>query len=99
VRICPQEIEEESETGVKYTPEQWQRIDDLRGLLKAREEAEGVAVAEGVAEGDLEITTAVIAVFISVVIQDTSCQGLHPWSSLAILQRCIGQLTDCNGFT
>jgi len=88
--------EDESETGVKYSEEQWQCVDEVRLLLlfpppeeEAASEGEGEGEREEGGEGvaaagavdprkqDAQLTTAVMALIMSLVTQDTSRMTLY----------------------
>ena len=69
IRTAPAEWGEESETGVEYTEEQWEIIDQMRTILQI-EPPEDEHTDEK--EQDKELTTTLMRFCMAVVMQDTS---------------------------
>ena len=85
MRTVPKESwEDESETGVKYTERQWNRVQELRTLLDQRPGAVAVAVAED----DHKLDTAVMGLIQSIVTQDTSRVPLYESPLMHFLAVC-----------
>lgn len=72
LRTAPEDHwDAESETGVQYTQEQWQRVDQVRSVLEAQEEHEHVVEGPDDTLED-KLVTAVMALLVSLVTQDIS---------------------------
>ncbi len=87
MRTAPEDTwEEESETGVKYTEQQWRSIDEVRYLLDDKPVV--VAVTDGDAKGDTVLDTALMGLIVSIITQDTSQIPLYASPLMHFLAVC-----------